>query len=196
MGLAFATAFALAAVVLAVLGVSTKSLGAALRVTARFSFLLVWFAYAGGALAGLFGPTFRPLARRGREFGLAFASAHLIHIGLVVWLYQVSIKPPVSEGTFIFFGIGILWTYLLALFSIQRLSQALGPKAWRIVRTIGLEYIAFAFFVDFIRNPLHGGVKSVIEYLPFSLLAVMGYMLRIAAIARRLGGTRVVAPQA
>jgi hypothetical protein len=58
----------------------------ALRMTARWSFLLFWVAYAGGALATLFGPALAPLSGRGREFGLAFAAAHLVHIGLVIWL--------------------------------------------------------------------------------------------------------------
>jgi hypothetical protein len=48
-------------------------------VTVRFSFLLFWPAYAGSALWALFGQTFLPLKRRGREFGLAFASVHRPH---------------------------------------------------------------------------------------------------------------------
>jgi len=51
-----------------------EKLGVALRATARWSFLLFWLAYAGGALATLFGPKFQALARRGRDFGLSFAS--------------------------------------------------------------------------------------------------------------------------
>jgi len=60
-----------------------EKLGVALRATARWSFLLFWLAYAGGALATLFGPKFQALAHRGRDFGLSFASAHLVHLGLV-----------------------------------------------------------------------------------------------------------------
>jgi hypothetical protein len=56
----------------------------ALELTARWSFLLFWLAYAGNAVAILFGAQLAA----GREFGLAFASAHLVHIGLVVWLFH------------------------------------------------------------------------------------------------------------
>jgi len=70
-----------------------EKLGVALRATARWSFLLFWLAYAGGALATLFGPKFQALAHRGRDFGLSFASAHLVHLGLVARLYYVSPSP-------------------------------------------------------------------------------------------------------
>ncbi|MBV8614626.1 MAG: hypothetical protein JOY66_12800 [Acetobacteraceae bacterium] len=156
----------------------------ALEVTARFSFALFWLAYAGSALATLFGPAFRGLARRGRDLGLAFASAHLVHVGLVVWLFRISPEPPVSGRTFVFFAVGLMWVYLLALFSIGRLAQMLGPVRWRILRTVGLEYISFAFLVDFINHPIHLNAKILLGYLPFSTLAVIGTMLRIAVWVR------------
>ena len=83
MGSAFCAALGLAALALAALGPGVHGTIVALQVTARFSFLLFWLAYAAGAMTTLFGPAFEPLKRRGREFGLAFASAHLVHLGLV-----------------------------------------------------------------------------------------------------------------
>src|ERR1700760_4465178 len=97
MSAAFGTAVVLAAVTLAISGIGTTGLHRALRVTARFSFLLFWLAYAGGALKTLFGSAFQPIAWRGRDLGLAFAAAHLVHIGLVVWLYRIATQPPVSS---------------------------------------------------------------------------------------------------
>ena len=145
MSVAFGAALALAAAVLATAGTGPKGIVGALQLTARWSFLLFWTAYAGGSMAALFGPTLAPLARRGREFGLAFAAAHLIHIGLVVWLYRISERPPLSEGLFIFFTIGIVWTYVLAALSFGGLGQALGASAWRAVRFLGMNYILIAF---------------------------------------------------
>ncbi len=185
MGAALCGAVGLAMVALAAFGTGATGLRRALDLTARFSFGLFWLAYAGSALAALFGPAFLAAARRGREFGLAFASAHLVHVGLVVWLFRVSLQPPVSGAAFAFFAIGLMWTYLLALFSIRRVSQMLGPVRWRILRTVGLEYISFVFLWDFINHPLHWNAKSLIGYLPFSTLAVAGTMLRLAAWVRR-----------
>jgi hypothetical protein len=70
----------------------------ALRATARWSFLLFWLASSGPALARLFGPRLLPLARRTRDFGLAFASAHLAHLGVVAWIYSTSVVGPLSRG--------------------------------------------------------------------------------------------------
>src|SRR5271166_6911557 len=103
MGAAFIVALA-TVVMVRVFAAPGDKLGVALRVTARWSYLWFWLAYAGGALAALFGPTFLALAHRGREFGLAFASAHLIHVGLLVWLYHISLRPPFSQYVLIFFG--------------------------------------------------------------------------------------------
>jgi D-alanyl-lipoteichoic acid acyltransferase DltB (MBOAT superfamily) len=160
----------------------------ALRATARWSFLLFWLASAGGALATLFGSRFQALAHRARDFGLAFASAHLAHLGVVAWLY-VSENPP-ARSTLVVFGIAAIWTYALAILSIKRLSARLNPRIWRTVRTLGVEYIAFAFLVDFARNPFEDGFLHLANYLPFLALAIAGPVLRLAALVKRLSQPR------
>jgi hypothetical protein len=157
----------------------------ALRATARWSFLLFWLASAGPALATLFGSRFLPLARRARDFGLAFASAHLAHLGLIAWVYSTSVVVPL-RSTLIFFGIAVFWTYLLAILSWNRLSAKLNPRVWRMVRTVGVEYIAFAFWIDFATQTFAGGIVNFFIYLPFVILAVAGPPLRLAAALKRL----------
>lgn len=165
-------------------GLEERGTDVALQVTARFSFLLFWPAYTGGALATLFGPMFEPLKRHGREFGLAFASAHLIHIALVGWLIQIGASPPL--GTFVFFGVALLWVYLLALFSIVRLQRMLGAKVWWLLRLIGLNYIAYAFATDFLRASPLDSFKHLIGYFPFAVLSVLGPALCLAAFIWRV----------
>jgi hypothetical protein len=72
------------------------------------------------------------------------------------------------------------------LFSIGPLQRAIGPNAWWLLRLVGMNYIAYAFFVDFYRTPLDGGLKHVIQYLPFVTLALLGPSLRFAAFAKRV----------
>ena len=55
MAAAFLIALALAVIVLVIFGVGERGTSIALRATARWSFLLFWFAYAAGAIARLFG---------------------------------------------------------------------------------------------------------------------------------------------
>jgi hypothetical protein len=167
----------------------------ALRATARWSFLLFWLASAGRALSTLFGPRFQALAKRARDFGLAFASAHLVHLGLVAWVYYSSTEPP-GRQTLIFFGIAAFWTYLLAILSIKRLSARLSPKVWRIVRMVGVEYIAFAFLVDFNKISFQDGIGNVLVYLPLLALAAAGPLLRLAAVVKRLSESRTLASRA
>jgi len=184
MAMAFLIAVALAAIVLAIFGVGGRGTGLALRVTARWSFLLFWLAYAGGAMAQLWGPRLGVLARHGRELGLAFASAQLVHMGLIFWLIHIATEPV---GAMVFFWIGILCTYLLALFSLPWLRDALGPCLWRAFRTLALEYIAVTFAADFIVEPLMAGGlgKYPLTYLPFVLMLVGGAGLRVAAFSDR-----------
>ena len=185
MGSAFCAALGLAALTLAALGPGVHGTSQALRVTARFSFLLFWLAYAAGAMTTLFGPAFEPLKRRGREFGLAFASAHLVHLGLVGWLTYIGEAP--SRRVFLFFGVAVLWTYLLALSSIPRLQKALGSKGWRFLRVVGLNYIAYAFATDFLGYRQFGSFKYLVGYLPFAALSIVGPLLCLAAFVQRAG---------
>ena len=120
MATAFVIALALAAIAFANLGAGDQGTFVALRLTARWSFLLFWFAYAGGAITKLSGLRLGGLERRGREFGLAFASAQLVHVGLVLWLFNILTGPV---DAMVFFWVGVLCTYLLAIFSLPRLSS-------------------------------------------------------------------------
>jgi hypothetical protein len=142
--------------------------------------LFFWMAYAGSALASLFGSAFVPLRRHARDLGLAFAAALAVHLGLVAWLCAIGDVPPVR--TFVVFGAAAFCVYVLALFSIGRLQQLLGAPAWALLRFAGMNYIALAFAADFFRNPLAGDLQHMLFYWPFMALAVLGPGLRGAAI--------------
>src|ERR1700722_1405794 len=179
---AFLIGLALAAIVLVIFGVGERGTGTALRVTARWSFLLFWLAYAGSAIGWLCRPRLDGLARHGRELGLAFASAQLVHVGLVLWIIHIA-KGPV--GAMLFFWVGIFCTYLLALFSLPRLRDALEPRLWRIFRTIALEYIALAFAADFVTLHTDELKKHPASYLPFAVMLVSGAGPRVVAFLGR-----------
>jgi hypothetical protein len=181
MAAAFLVALGLAVIVLVIFGVGERGTAIALRATARWSFLLFWPAYAGGAIAWLW-PRLNGLARHGRELGLAYASAQLVHVGLVLWIIHVATGP---SGAMVFFWVGIFCTYLLALFSVPRLRNSLEPRLWRIFRTIALEYIAIAFTADFVNLHVDELRKHPISYLPFALMLVSGAGLRVVAFLDR-----------
>jgi hypothetical protein len=184
-GCAFCAEFVLAAAILALRGAGVHGTDTALAATGRLSFLLFWPAYAGGAMAALFGAVFQPLRRHGREFGLAFASAHIVHLGLVGWLCYIGATPGVR--VFEVFGIATGWMYLLALFSFRPMQLTLDAKTWWVLRTLGMNYILYAFATDFLRNPLSGGARRMVEYVPFAVLVVAAPVLRAGAFVVRSG---------
>ena len=183
MALAFLIAAVTATIVLAIFGSGERGTAIALRITARWSFILFWFAYAGGAMSKLFGPRLAPMAWRGRDFGLAYASAQVVHVGLVLWLFYLA---PGSNGGMVFFWVGIACTLLLALFSLPLVHEALGPRLWRTLRAVTMEYIALAFAVDFILPPVQSNGKQLLTYLPFALLLVGGAVMRLVVSVERL----------
>jgi len=186
MGTAFAAALAITAITLALHGTDNKATRLALELTARFSFLLFWLAYAGGAIATLF--RIEALAGRGREFGLAFAAAHLVHIGLVIWLGVLMGKVPLSGGLLLFFLAGLFFTYLLAFLSFGG-ARALGPL-WRPLRFIGMNYILIAFARDFVLpvlypKPSQYNVAHFVAYAPFAAASILAPLLVLAVTLRQ-----------
>jgi hypothetical protein len=157
----------------------------ALQATARWSFALFWLATVASPLRTLFGPKFNPLAQRARDLGFSYASAHLVHLGLVAWMYLLSVPPDLTPPFVIFFGAGVFWTYLLAALSFRSVSDRVGARLARVLRLIGVEYLTLVFFVDFNKNPLGGGAARIAYYAPFLALTVAGPLLRLAAFAKR-----------
>jgi hypothetical protein len=188
----FCAALGLAAAVLAMIGASDDGIRAALLATARLQFLLFWPAYAGAALASLFGPAFLPLRRHARELGLGFAAALAVHLSLVAWLCAIGDVPPVR--TFIVFGAAAVCVYWLAVFSIDRLQRLLGAPVWSVLRFIAMNYVALAFADDFLREPLAGGIGHALLYWPFAALAIAGPALRVAAFVKALRVMRKASP--
>jgi hypothetical protein len=43
-----------------------------------------------------------------------------------------------------------------------------------------MNFILDAFLTDFVRNPLHGGVRRLVEYLPFTMMVIVAPLLRLA----------------
>ena len=81
--MAFCTALGLAVGVVAVFGANSQGFRVALQATARINLLLFSPAYVGGALTALVGKRIRPLRDNSRNFGLAFAAALNVHLGLL-----------------------------------------------------------------------------------------------------------------
>jgi hypothetical protein len=163
----------LSVLALAEFGRRERGIGFALMLTGRWAFLLFWPAYAGAGVAALLGGKFVFLKRHGRELGLAFAAAMLVHVALIGWLCAIGAAP--GTGTFVFFGVGLVCIYTLALFSLAGLQRRLGRRTWWLLRTVAMNYIAYAFATDFLFDPFGGGLAHTVLYAPFALLSLLGF---------------------
>lgn len=186
---AFCAALGLAIAVVAVFGANSRGFLIALQATARLNLLLFWPAYVGGALTTLFGSLFAPLRDNSRNFGLAFAAALSVHLGLVVCLCATGNAP--DARTFIVFGAAAAFVYLLALLSIPRVRMALPDRFWPLIRALAMNYVALAFIKDFARHGIGGfrdillygtgSSQDIVMYAPFAALAIIGPILKLAA---------------
>jgi hypothetical protein len=185
-GVALSGALLATCLVLGFAGAGEKPTRLALEITARWSFLLFWLAYTGNALAQLTG--WEGIGGHGREFGLSFAAAHLVHIGLVVWLSYLLGRIALTGGLLIFFLVGLFWVYLLAALSFGG-ARAIGRQAWRITRFVGMNYILIAFGRDFVLPILHPKpaqhtLAHFLAYAPFAVMSVAAPLLVLAVSLR------------
>jgi hypothetical protein len=181
---ATAAALLLAAASLGARGAGRGGTDLGLFSTGRLAFLLFLPAYAGGAMATLFGAAFQPVRRRGRVLGLAFAAVLVVHLTFVAWLCVIGAPPALA--TFVQFGIAVGFIVPITLLSIGRLQGVLGPRAGWLLRAVGLNYVAYVFAADFLNHPLHGGIVHVATYLPFAVLSLLGPAIWVAGQMARL----------
>ena len=116
----------------------------------------------------------------------------LTHLGLVVWLSIMTSRLPLSADGLIFFGTGIVWTYLMAILSFGDLWKVLGSMGSRTLRLVGVNYILIAFALDFLPAGIHGivhhDVRRLVAYAPFAAMSVAAPLLVFAAaVHHRLG---------
>jgi hypothetical protein len=184
---------AIAVAALAGYGTGPDGLRHGIFLTARWAFVFFWLSYAGGAMATLFGPAFAGLPRRARVFGLAFATAIQVHIGLVIWLGVVIGQIPLQGRVLWLFLVALFFADLLALLSFGTAMRNLG-RLRRPLLLLGTTYILYAFGTDFVPGALAYQTAqhwlSAAEYVPFALLSLIAIPLRLTAFLRQRFGLR------
>ena len=152
----------------------------AARYTARLSFpifLLVFLSTPWNQLAPSAASRF--VAKRRRSFGLAFATAHTIHLGaLATYLYIVGEHPEfqrLAVG-----GAAYLGMFLMAATSSDAAVRRLG-RHWRTLHRTGLYLLWFVFAFTYSTRVSKRGA----EYLPQLVLVFAALGVRIAAWRRR-----------
>lgn len=147
--------------ILAIVATSTGDLGepairAGLRYTARWSFALFIAAYVVPSL--LAQPT--SLARSGRREGQLFASlaaSHIVHLGLIAWLFVSVTKSSFGVPVILVGGTGYLFIAATLLLSCSgRAIEAVGEGAFLRVRALTLHVIWSVFVLFYISQTSAG----------------------------------------
>ncbi len=182
-GLALAVLGAGLAFVFARDGWSDEGLRAAIRVTARCSFLLFLSAFSASSLALLLpsGPTRWQRLNR-RYLGISFALSHLIHGAAIVTLAVRTGGGSLTAQMAGLIGGGVIYGFILFMLatSFDRSAAWVGPRVWKTVHTIG----GYLIFVTFLTSYVGKAAESLI-YLPQVVLLVAVLGLRIARRIRR-----------
>ncbi len=168
----------------------------AARYTARLAFLLFLPVYVASSWHRLApSAATRWLMRRRRSLGLAFAIAHIVHLGALA-TFQVT-----SRGMPDFVTLGVGGGAFFVLFAMVATSndaavRRLGGRRWQRLHRFGMHYLWFVFAFSY-AGRVAAGMWS---FVPLLGVALAGLGLRIVAArvrtrARRparadTGGTR------
>jgi methionine sulfoxide reductase heme-binding subunit len=174
--------FSVAAIALAVLWwnrFGVEGMRSAIRSTARTSLVFFCLAFGASALFRRWPADWSAWVRRNRRhLGLSFAASHALHalaIAGFALLDPVQFRLAVTPASFVFGGVAYAFVLALTATSFDRSAAWLGPRAWKILHSVGAHYVWFIFLVSVVKRAL-----AVPAYwLPAALL--LGVMaLRVA----------------
>ena len=164
-----------------------------LRWTGRLAFFVFLIPWLASPLQTLFPSAFSKLLLRWRRrAGISFGSIQVVHLGLIVWLYQIYEDPGVDVATLVVGGSGIALAIAMLITSFDGPLQLVGSRLWKALHRAGLYVCGFIYFFDFLVAPFLGGY-DLLAYAPLMLLTTAAIGLRsIALLKRRKMSTAVV----
>ena len=98
-----------------------------LRWTGRLAFFVFLIPWLASPLQTLFPSAFSKLLLRWRRrAGISFGSIQVVHLGLIVWLYQIYEDPGVDVATLVVGGSGIALAIAMLITSFDGPLQLVG----------------------------------------------------------------------
>ncbi|MER9233385.1 ferric reductase-like transmembrane domain-containing protein [Mesorhizobium sp. M0622] len=148
-----------------------------IRLTAQISLVLFCTAFSASALArDLPSASTRFLRRHRRQIGLAFAFSHGVHAIALFTFAQISpaqFKEATDPAMFVFGGLAYLFIIGMAATSFDRTAAWIGPRAWRILHTVGGYDIWLTFLIAEGKRAVHD-----VYYWPYVLLLLAVMAIR------------------
>jgi DMSO/TMAO reductase YedYZ heme-binding membrane subunit len=159
-------------------GADVEGIRLVIRLTARVSLVLFSLAFTAAALARRFPNAWTLWQRRNRRYlGVSFAISHGFHLIAIIALVR---RDPVLFASLtnpvIIISGSIVYLFIAAMTatSFDRTAAMLGPRAWRVLHTIGGYYILLTFANAFGRRAMQDSF-----YLPFAGLVVLVLAIRV-----------------
>jgi hypothetical protein len=184
--LVFVIVTALTAAVFLWMGFTEPAVRVLVRDTARISVVLFTLAFAASSLHTLLRQDWTNwLLKNRRYIGVSFAVSHTAHLLTLAVLFVWFPHPFVEESLMRVAVIGGVLAYvfiaLMTLTSFDRTAAMIGPRAWRLLHTIGSYYIWVIFAQSYIPRAIRDP-----WYVPLAILVLLGIGLRAAAwLAKR-----------
>ena len=148
----------------------------AARWTSRVGLPIFLTAYLASTLLALSKSDLtKNLMRRRRQWGLAFAFTHSVHLVMLTYYLTIAGMPP-DVITVLGGGLAYVMIYLMALTSNNASMRLLG-KNWKRLHVFGIHYIWFIYTFTY------AGRLSDAELLPVGMI---GTGVLIAALMLRL----------
>ncbi len=113
---------------------------------------------------------------------MSFAIAHTFHLAALIYFFLDSSDQP-SMVSIIGGGFGYLLMYAMALTSTDKMVRAVGIKNWKLLHSIGINYLVIAFLFTFIANVFQKDIYSI--YTIFTIAVFMIWMLKLINRARQ-----------
>ena len=143
------------------------------RYSANLSFVYLFAAFSASALNLRFkNQTTKFLLRNRRYFGLSFALAHTFHLAALIYFFLGGNDQP-SMVSIIGGGLGYLLMYAMALTSTDKMVRRFGIKNWKLLHSIGINYLVIAFLFTFIANIFQKEIYSIYTIFTIAILMIL-----------------------
>ena len=161
---------------------SDDSAGLWTRYSAHLSFLYLIAAYSVSILKDIFNfDAINNLAINRRYFGLSFFFFFSVHLVALIYFFSTSNEDP-GIVSIIGGGLGYLLMYAMTLTSTDAMVKRIGIKNWKMLHTIGINYLVIIFFYTFVGSMVGTSVYSI--YTVYVLAILIIWMLKIVKFAK------------
>jgi len=152
------------------------------RYSAHLSFLYLIAAYSLSILKDTLNlDAINNLAINRRYLGLSFSISHSVHLVALIYFFYTSNEDP-GIVSIIGGGLGYLLMYAMTLTSTDAMVKRIGKKNWKILHTIGINYLMIVFFYTFAGSMVGGSLYSI--YTVYFLAILIIWTLKIVKFAK------------